>query len=53
MVCNLITGVWTLSIVRNSNYQKTMFRKLICFRLQVRGDTPTLLDPLETANLSV
>jgi hypothetical protein len=42
----------TLSIVRYSRNQKTQrFGNWICFRPQVRGETPTLLGPLERANL--
>jgi hypothetical protein len=45
-------GFWTLSIVRNSKYKKThRFIDWICFRPQVMGETPTLLGPLERANL--
>jgi hypothetical protein len=32
--------------------EKTTFRKGICFHSQVRGKTPTLLRPLERANLN-
>jgi hypothetical protein len=39
---------WTLPIVRNCKYKKTQhFGNWICFRPQTRGDTPTLLGPLE------
>jgi hypothetical protein len=44
---------WTLPIVWcTKRYKITQrFGNWICFRLQVRGEAPTKLDPLETANL--
>jgi hypothetical protein len=48
-----ILGYWTLTIVRNSKYKEAQrFRNWIYFRPQVRGETPTLLGPLEKANLN-
>jgi hypothetical protein len=44
---------WTLSIVRYSRNQKAQrFGNWICFHPQVGGETPTLLGPLERANLN-
>jgi hypothetical protein len=46
-----LLGSWTLSIVRNSIYQKTQrVGNCICFRCQVKGKTPTQLGLLERAN---
>jgi hypothetical protein len=45
-----LLGFRTLSIVRYSQNWKTQrFGNWICFRPQVRGETPTLLGPLERA----
>jgi hypothetical protein len=44
-------GIWTLSIVRYSkNYRAQSFGNWIYFRPQVKGETPSLLGPLERAN---
>jgi hypothetical protein len=49
-------GYWvfrTLSIFRHSNnYRTRRFENWIYFRPHVSGDTPTLLGPLERANMS-
>jgi hypothetical protein len=45
--------LWALSIVWKSKYCKTqLYRNWICFRLQLRGETPIVLGPLEKANLN-
>jgi hypothetical protein len=47
-----ITASWTLSIARNSENWNTAFRKLDLFPSSGEGrETPTLLGPLERANL--
>jgi hypothetical protein len=44
---------WALSIVRHSKNQKTQrFRNCNFFHPHVKGETPTLLGPLERANLN-
>jgi hypothetical protein len=50
-----LLGFWTLSIVRycKEHLRTQRFGNRICFRPQVRGwETPTLLGPLERANLN-
>jgi hypothetical protein len=49
-----LLGFWTFSIVRYStrkNQRTQHFGNRICFRPHLRGETPTLLGPLERANL--
>jgi hypothetical protein len=42
-----------MSIIRYSKNERTQsFGNWICFRPQMRGDIPTLLGPLERANLN-
>jgi hypothetical protein len=36
----------------NNNEKTQRFGNWICFRTQVKGETPTLLGPLERANLN-
>jgi hypothetical protein len=46
-------GFWTLSTVRYSKIYRTQcLGNWICFRPQVSGETPTVMDPLERAHLS-
>jgi hypothetical protein len=48
-----LLGFWTSSSIRYSENQRTQpFGNCICFRPQVSRETPTLLGPLERANLS-
>ena len=49
-----LMGSWTLSIVRKSknNLITRRFGNWSCFRPQVKGETPTLLRPLDRANLN-
>jgi hypothetical protein len=53
---NITQNYWVfglLSIVRYSkNYKIQRFGNWICFRPQVRGETPIVLGPLERANLN-
>jgi hypothetical protein len=53
-ICLIILGFWNLSVVQYSeeHYRTESFRNWITFLSQVMGwETPTLLDPLERANL--
>jgi hypothetical protein len=44
---------WTFFILRYSRNQKTQcFRNWICFRPQVRGETPIQLGSLDRVNLA-
>jgi hypothetical protein len=52
-----LLGVWPVSIIRNSKYQKTQsFGNWVCFRSKVKmgwgGETSVLLSLLERANLN-
>jgi hypothetical protein len=48
-----LLSFWTLSIVRYSKNQRMQrFENWICFRPQMRGETPTLFGPLERVNLN-
>jgi hypothetical protein len=48
-----ITGFWTSPIVRYSKkLESAKFRKLVLFPSSGEGETPTLLGPLERANLN-
>jgi hypothetical protein len=49
-----LVGFWTLSIVRNSKYSKTVSEtgSVSVLKWEEGGKTPTLLDPLERASLN-
>jgi hypothetical protein len=49
-----LLGLWTLSTVwHTTNHRIQRFGNWICFHPQVRGEKPTLLGPLERANLNI
>jgi hypothetical protein len=53
--CNNTQNFWVFGLCPSSGILETRnqrFGNCICFRPQVRGKTPTLLDPLERANLN-
>jgi hypothetical protein len=54
-IMGLIIAGFFLDFIHNPVFWKlenTTFRKLDCFHPQVRGKTPTVLCPLERANLN-